>query len=162
MVFQGEIRSVAALLEAALAAPEPARNDGNVRHTAALNAAACRDLLAAGYYLGTCWRFGVLQTLDDYTSVLRRCGPATAAEVFTDEPEPTGAIEVDAAFAALADHLAERDGWQPEIWVVDTARRAASWYPLVPKILRADADRESPRAFRERGIFLTSRSLARA
>lgn len=163
MVFKGEVRSVAALLEAAQSAPVTLPGAGvGVRHTAADNARVCRSILAAGEGLDACWRFGILQTVDDYTSVLRRGGPAVAAEVFTDEPEPTGTAQLDAAFAALADHLAERDGWEPPSWALDATRRTQTWYPAVPAIFRADAERESPRAFRQRGILITARSLARA
>ena len=163
MVFQGEVRSVTALLDAARTAPEyaPSRQFG-VLHTAADNANACRRLLANGESLDACWRFGILQTLDDYTSALRRGGPGLAAGVFTDEPPRTGAVEVDAAFAALAEYLAERDGWQAPGWALDSSRRTTGWYPAVPAIFRADADQESPEEFRRRGILITSRSLARA
>lgn len=160
---QSEILSIAALLERAQAAADYTPGVGvGVRHTAAGNAALVAELLATGDSPQTGWRFGVLQTLDDYTSTLRRGGPQLAAGVFADEPAPTGSAELDAAFAALADHLAERDGWQAPAWVDDPARRTASWYPAVPAIFRAEAARDSPRAFRQRGIFITSRSLARA
>ncbi|TSD68062.1 hypothetical protein [Aeromicrobium piscarium] len=163
MVFQGEVLSVGALLDAARTTPETAPNPSvGVRHTAAQNAEACRTMLAAGEPLDTCWRFGILQTLDDYTSVLRRGGPDLAAGVFTDEPPRTSASEIDAAFAALAAHLAERDGWPTPSWALDSSRRTNGWYPAVPAIFHADADRESPEAFRRRGILITSRSLARA
>lgn len=163
MLFQGEVLSVAALLDAARTAPESVPGVGvGVRHTAAQNATACRTLLARGESLDECWRFGILQTLDDYTSSLRRGGVGLAAGVFTDEPPPTGAAEVDAAFAALAEYLAERDGWQAPGWVLAPSRRTAVWYPAVPAIFHADADQESPEAFRRRGILITSRSLARA
>lgn len=163
MVFQGQIRSIGELLEASLAAPEPEPDtEIGVRHTAAGNAAACRDLLAEGESLAVGWRFGILQTVDDYTSTLRRGGPALAAQVFTDEPETTGSVQLDAAFAALADYLAERDGWEAPAWAADPARVTTAWYPSVPGIFRAEADRDSPRAFRRRGIFITSRSLSRA
>lgn len=163
MRFQGEVLSVAALLDAARTAPAtaPSRSVG-VRNTAAQNAAVCHDLLPTGEILDECWRFGILQTLDDYTSVLRRGGPDLAAEVFAEEPPGTGAVELDAAFAALAEYLAERDGWQTPGWALDASRRTAAWYPAVPLIFRADADQESPEAFRRRGILITSRSLARA
>ncbi|WP_267879808.1 hypothetical protein [Gordonia otitidis] len=39
---------------------------------------------------------------------------------------------------------------------------AEGWYPGVPGIFRAEAERDSPRAFRQRGIFITKRSLNRA
>lgn len=122
----------------------------------------CAALLAAGDSLDACWRFGILQTLDDYTSTLRRSGTTLAAEVFAAEPAPTGSVQLDAAFAALADYLAERDGWQAPDWAADAARRTDGWYPAVPAIFRAEAERESPRAFRERGILITGRSLDRA
>ena len=163
MLFQGEVLSVAALLDAARATPETAPSQSvGVRNTAAQNAAACRTLLTSGESLDECWRFGILQTLDDYTSALRRGGPGLAAEVFTDEPPRTGAVEVDAAFAALAEYLAERDGWQAPGWALDASRRTTAWYPAVPAIFHAEADQESPEAFRRRGILITSRSLARA
>lgn len=163
MVFRGKVRSVGELLAAALDEPAPVpATDVGVRHTAAGNAKACRNLLAEGEGLDACWRFGILQTLDDYTSTLCRGGPGLTAGVFVDEPEPTGAGELDAAFAALADHLAERDGWPLPAWALDPARRTTAWYPSVPAIFRADAETESPRAFRRRGICLTARSLLRA
>lgn len=163
VVFQGEVLSVGALLDAARAAPEATPNRGiGVRHTAAQNATACRTLVGDGETPDGCWRFGILQTLDDYTSVLRRGGPDLAAGVFTDEPPRTGAVQIDAAFAALADYLAERDGWQLPAWALDSSRNTPAWYPGVPAMFHADADRESPGAFRRRGILITSRSLARA
>lgn len=163
MVFQGEVLSIDALLDRALDAPahEPELHVG-LRHTAAENAQHCAELLSAGYSLDACWRFGILQTLDDYTSTLRRGGPALAAQVFTAGPAPTASKELDAAFAALADHLAERDEWQVPAWVHDPARRTNGWYPAVPDTWRAEAERDSPRAFAQRGIFITGRSLNRA
>ena len=138
MVFQGEVLPIGTLLERAQTAPdyEPGAGVG-VRHTAADNAAHCTVLLAAGNTPEACWRFGILQTLDDYASTLRRGGTALAAEVFAAEPQPTGSVQLDAAFAALADHLAERDGWPAPVWVRDPARRTAGWYPAVPTIFRA-------------------------
>ena len=85
-----------------------------------------------------------------------------AAQVFEAEPQPTGSASLDAAFAALADHLAERDGWPAPTWAMNPARRADGWYPAVPVIFRAEAERDSPRAFRQRGILVTGRSLDRA
>lgn len=163
MAFQGKVLSIGALLERARTAPvyDPAASVG-VHHTAASNARHCADLLAGGDSPDTCWRFGILQTLDDYTSTLRRGGVMLAAQVFSEEPVRTGAVQLDAAFAALADYLAERDGWQAPAWANDPPRRTSDWYPAVPDIFRAEADRESPRAFVEGGIFITRRSRHRA
>lgn len=163
MVFQGQVLSIRALLDVARTAPEtPPSIVVGVRHTAAQSAEACRALLAEGESLDGCWRFGILQTLDDYSSVLRRGGPDLAATVFTDEPSHTGAAPLDAAFAALAEYLADRDGWHAPDWVSDPSRHTDGWYPAVPAIFRSDADNESPEAFRRRGILITARSLARA
>lgn len=163
MGFQGEVLSVTALLDASRKAPQPTPARGiGVVHTAAGNAANCRRLLADGEGLDGCWRFGVLQTLDDYTSTLRRGGPELAAQVFADEPPRTGAPQLDAAFAALADYLSGRDGWEAPDWVFDLTRSTTVWYPAVPLVLRGEADAHSPHEFRSRGIRITPRSLERA
>ena len=162
MVYQGEVLPIGVLLERAHATPASEPATAGVRHTAAQNARRCADLLAAGEPLDACWRIAILQTLDDYTSTLGRGGPALAGQVFTTEPPTTGSPELDAAFAALADHLAECDGWKVPAWALDPARRTSAWYPAVPNAWRAEAERDSPRAFAQRGIFITSRSLNRA
>lgn len=163
MEFQGDTLTVGALLERAQAEPAYLAATGvGVRHTAAQSARDCRSLLSAGESLDACWRFGVLQTLDDYASTLRRGGTALAAEVFAVEPPRTGSAQVDAAFAALADYLAGRDGWTPPAWAMDPTRGTDAWYPAVPTIFRTEADRDSPPAFRQRGILITGRSLDRA
>ena len=164
MVFQGQVLTVEQMLDRAAATPyTPTGVGAGVRHTAADNARACRDLLATGGSLDDCWRFGILQTLDDYTSTLRRGGVALAAEVFAPQPPLTGSAQVDAAFAALAVHLADRDGWDAPAWARDPSRIVAeAWYPAVPVMWHTEADQDSPPAFRDRGIFITSRSLARA
>jgi len=159
MAFKGQVLSIGALLEAARSesTPEVVAPDAAVRHTAAGNARQ-----VAGESPAEAWRFGVLQTLDDYASTVRRGGVRLGAAVFTDVPPSTGSAEVDAAFAALADFLAERDGWPAPAWAHETSRVAEAWFPSVPAIFREDALRESPRAFRDRGIFITASSLARA
>lgn len=170
MAFKGEVLTVSELLALAHAnLPEAHPPEGvlgkdaaSVRHTAAVNARHCRDLIEDGESLDVGWRFGILQTLDDYVSTVRRGGVRLGTAVFAEEPPRTGSPELDAAFAALADHLAERDGWEAPRWVHDAERAVVSWYPAVPSIFRQEADTESPRAFRQRGLFITERSLARA
>lgn len=161
--YQGAVLTVEALLRAAHSDPAPAADVAvPLRHTAAGNADSCRALIARDEGVDVWWRFGILQTLDDYDSVLRRGGVSLAAEVFAEEPPRTGSGQIDAAFAALAAHLAARDGWTAPAWAHDPSRCTTACYPGVPVIFRADADRESPNAFRQRGIFITSRSLLRA
>lgn len=164
MRFRGQVLSVTALLElpGERGAPRDDVPDLRVLHTAAGNARHAAQLIAEGAPLDVAWRFGILQTVDDYASTVKRGGIALGSAVFSDVPAPTGARELDAAFAALADHLAERDGWEAPAWAGDPERRVASWYPDVPSIFRNEAEQDSPRAFRERGILITGRTLARA
>lgn len=164
MIFQGRVLPLADMLELASSRTPAVVGAGvGVLHTAADNARTCRDLIAGGESLDAAWRFGVLQTLDDYQSVSRRAGVDVAAGVFAEEPEPTGSSQVDAAFAALAAHLALRDGWVAPSWVDAPTRRAEHpWFPAVPEMWRADACEQSPAAFRCRGVFITERSLNRA
>ena len=163
MGYKGTVLTISELLDRARTATEPKpRVDVGLRHEAASNAQRCAVLRSAGEGLGECWRFAILQTLDDYTSTLRRGGVELAAQVFTAEPPRTGSPEIDAAFAALAEHLADRDGWNPPVWVLDPTRRVERWYATVPRIFHRDAERESPQAFRTRGIYITEQALARA
>ncbi|MEO9015751.1 MAG: hypothetical protein ABI275_10570 [Terrimesophilobacter sp.] len=113
-----------------------------MRDTAAESASRCAVLLAAGDTPEACWRFGILQTLDDYTSTVRRRGPAPAAEVFATEPQPTGSVRLDAAFAALADHLGTATAPTPA-WSTAPERRADEWQPAVPAIFQAEAAAEA-------------------
>lgn len=163
MVFQGEVLSIADLIEQTRVPDDLPQGKGvGVRHTAAGNAARCRELLAGGGAPETCWRHGILQTLDDYNSTLRRGGPELAEHLFSDEPAYTGSKDLDAAFAALADYLAERDGWTVPLWALNASRVTQEWFPSVPEIFKHEAKAHSPRAFRERGIYITQRSLSRA
>ncbi|SHI53708.1 hypothetical protein SAMN02745244_00552 [Tessaracoccus bendigoensis DSM 12906] len=161
LAFQGELLSVTALLARSLAEPDQVSADRSLRHDAASNAVFGRLLLAEGEELAEVWRLAVLQTLDDYSSALKRGGVELAQCVFHHEPALTGSAEIDAAFAGLAEYLADRDGWVAPEWT-SAAATVARWYPGVPRIFREDADRESPPAFRRRGIFITDSSLARA
>lgn len=125
-------------------------------------AAEARTLLAAGAPLAEIWRHGILQLLDWYLSVLRREGVGAAAELFADEPALTGNDGVDAAFAALAEHLARRDGWTAPAWTADPSRETLHfWFIDDLPGLRAWALRESPAAFRRRGVFIGEKALER-
>lgn len=165
MTYTGHRLSVGDLLERAQAAPPPGPDRYalvDLRHTAAGNATQCAHLMASGDGPDALWRYIVLQSLDDYSSTLLRGGPSLGARFFDDEPRPTGSPHVDAALAALADHLAARDGWQCPAWAQDPVRTVGAWYPDIPPRAWARARSESPEAFRRRGIYLTSRSLERA
>ncbi len=119
-----------------------------------------RLLLAAGANGPTLYRHTVLQALDDYESTRRRGGDAPA--VVSDRPPLTGDPRVDAGLAALADHLAARDGWPPPSWTGEPGRHAGGWLVCGMEPLRPFAEAETPPAFRVHGVLITSGGLARA
>lgn len=163
-MFKGKVLSVSEMIRLSdEAAPAPVSTAG-VLHTAAGNARRAAELVAEGEPATVGWRFGVLQTLDDYTSTYRRGGAKLGAQVFEPAPEPTASRELDAAFAALAEYLADRDGWTAPAWTSDTWRSVApaQWWASTPSIYRDIALEESPRPFRDRGIWITLSGLARA
>lgn len=109
------------------------------------------------------WRFGVLQFLDDYESTGRNHGVPAAATLLVDEPGVTGDSGVDAAFAALACWLADRDGWTAPSWALSEARVARPWWFVSDSAYgRAWAMVQSPAQFRIRGVFITATALQRA
>lgn len=108
------------------------------------------------------WRHGVLQLLDDYERVRRRSGVEAAAALFSDAPSQSGDARVDAALAALAEHLARRDGWAPPRWAFEPDRYAEPWWFVAGlRSLRPTALVWSPPAFRKRGVFITENALER-
>ena len=108
------------------------------------------------------WRFGVLQFLDDYESTRRHDGVERAASLLTDEPVATGHSGVDAAFAALACWLADRDAWAAPAWALSDARVSRPWWFVSESAYgRAWAMVQSPAQFRIRGVFITDTALLR-
>ena len=167
MAFRGVALSIGELVAQAQAAPEPdwrvLYGHIGLRNDAADAAAHCAQLLKVGESLNACWRFGILQTVDYYNSCVRRGGVELGAQVFDREPQRTGAVEVDAAFAALAEHLAARDGWRPPSWASDPTRSSPHrWYVAQSPAFYAEASQQTPPAFRSRGVFISTNDLDRA
>ena len=68
----------------------------------------------------------------------------------------------DALLAALAEHVALREGEPPPSWAVDADRFLdRMWFLSPTAAFRATQLRESPAAFRRRGIFLARSTLHR-
>lgn len=108
------------------------------------------------------WRFGVLQLLDDYESVLANQGIAAASKVFENPPALTGHSGLDASFAALACWLATRDGWSQPAWATAPNRVARPWWFVSESAHgKAWALVQSPGEFRLRGVFITDSALQR-
>lgn len=131
--------------------------------TAAGAGALARSLLSADPGdLRAIWRFVVIQLLDDYTSTKRSGDLAAAAALFQEPPEPVGDSRVDAALAALAEHLARQDRWPVPRWAARRLRPAVPWW-FVAELdsLQAMAIQQSPLSFRKRGVFIVDGALDR-
>lgn len=109
------------------------------------------------------WRYGVLQALDFYNSARQHLGLGAAIAVFDHEPPLTGNSGVDAAFAALAELLAHRDGWPVPHWTRSAQRHAnPAWFVSgLPPLFKA-AKEESPPEFASRNVFILDTALNRA
>lgn len=119
--------------------------------------------LIAGDPLKLVWRYPLLQLLDDYTSAVEQLGIGAGASMWADEPQRTGEPRVDAAFAAMAEHLARRDGWPVPAWAVDPSRETLEWWFVTDLVgMHPAALVESPLSFRKRGVFITRDALVRA
>lgn len=105
--------------------------------------------------------FGVAvrELLDEYG--LRP--PELRAAAIVDRPDPTGDARQDAYLAALAEHLALRDGGAAiPAWTAEPARFLERfWFVSPTPGFRAIAIARSPLAFRRRGIFITPDALDR-
>jgi hypothetical protein len=83
--------------------------------------------------------------------------------MWASAPRSTGDIRVDAAFAAMAEYLARRDGWEVPSWARLPGREAWPWWFVTDlRGLHPRALVESPSSFRRRGVFITSGALDRA
>jgi hypothetical protein len=125
-------------------------------------AALADDLLVQGETLQSVWRYAIVQLLDDYSHELARDGAAAAARRFDQEPAATRSSEVDAALAALTEHLARRDGWVLPAWARKPGRYSVKWWFVTPlRGMHPTALQESPPSFRTRGVFITAGALSR-
>jgi hypothetical protein len=121
--------------------------------TADQAAGSAAAMLADGERLSRLWRYVFAQMLDDYTSVLRHAGVGAAAGMWSGCPRETGDGRVDAAFAAMAEYLARRDGWTVPSWAALPEREAWPWWFVTDlRGLHPRALVESPSSFRRRGV----------
>lgn len=99
------------------------------------------------------WRF-VAEFLEEY-----RHEPTTdRTALLADEPPATGNQRWDVFLAALAEHLAARDGRGAATWTADR-RLLSFWFPFNTSAARVDAVVHAPVSFRRRGIFVAPGEL---
>jgi hypothetical protein len=99
------------------------------------------------------WRL-VAEFLEDY-----RWEPAeTRAGLLASEPAPTGDEHWDVFLAALAEHVAAKDGRGAPSWVENRSLRRF-WFPFNTRAARVDAMVHAPAAFRRRGVYVAAQEL---
>jgi hypothetical protein len=99
------------------------------------------------------WRF-VAEFLEEY-----RWEPVeTRHHLLEQEPAGTGDEHWDVFLAALAEHVAARDGRDGPAWAgIRSLRRF--WFPFNDRAARVDALVHAPAAFRRRGVFVARQEL---
>jgi len=99
------------------------------------------------------WRL-IAEFLEDY-----RHEPAVARTGLLEaEPAGTGDERWDVFLAALADHLAARDGRSDPVWAKQRSLRQL-WFPFNTRAARVDALVHAPAAFRRRGVYVAPQEL---
>jgi hypothetical protein len=99
------------------------------------------------------WRL-VAEFLEDY-----RHEPAGArAGLVGEEPAGTGDERWDVFLAALAEHVAARDGRAGPGWAEGRSLRRL-WFPFATPAARVDALVHAPAAFRRRGVYVAAQEL---
>lgn len=101
----------------------------------------------------TRWRL-VAEFLEEY-----RWEPVESRyRLLADEPPSAGDERWDVLLAALAEHLAARDGRGAPAWS-EPRRLRRFWFPFNTPAARVDAVVHAPAAFRRRGVFVSAHEL---
>lgn len=99
------------------------------------------------------WRL-VAEFLEEY-----RWEPVETRSVLLEaEPAPTGDERWDVFLAALAEHLAAKDGRGAPPWTEARSLRQF-WFPFNTRAARLDAVVHAPAAFRRRGVYVAAQEL---
>jgi len=109
--------------------------------------------LAAGADDSRRWRL-IAEFLEDY----RWEPPGTRLALLEDEPRGTGDERWDVFLAALAEHVAARDGHGAPAWAEQRSLRRL-WFPFNTRAARVDALVHAPAAFRRRGVYVAPQEL---
>jgi hypothetical protein len=84
--------------------------------------------------------------------------PDSRAQLLEAEPNIMGDEHWDVFLAALAEHLAARDGLPAPAWAEGRVLRSF-WFPFNTRAARVDAIVHAPAAFRRRGVFVAPQEL---
>jgi hypothetical protein len=99
------------------------------------------------------WRL-VAEFLEEY-----RWEPVeTRFTLLESEPSAIGDERWDVFLAALAEHLAAKDGRGAPAWAEARSLRQF-WFPFNTRAARVDAVVHAPAAFRRRGVYVSAQEL---
>lgn len=84
--------------------------------------------------------------------------PESRARLLEEEPVGTGDEHWDVFLAALAEHVAARDGRDGPVWAGSRSLRRF-WFPFNGRAARVDAVVHAPASFRRRGVFVARQEL---
>ncbi|MEU6710065.1 hypothetical protein ABZ897_01185 [Nonomuraea sp. NPDC046802] len=101
----------------------------------------------------TRWRL-IGEFLEEY----RHEPPVTRLALLSSEPPSVGDHHWDVFLAALAEHLAARDGHAGPRWA-ESRRLRQFWFPFNTPAARVDAFVHAPASFRRRGVFIHPQEL---
>jgi hypothetical protein len=111
----------------------------------------------AGWLTGSAeherWRL-VVEFLEEYRHELA----ADRWQLLAEEPPTVGDEHWDVLLAALAEHLAARDGRGAPGWA-ESRQLRQFWFPYDTRAARVDALVHAPAAFRRRGVFVAAHDL---
>lgn len=99
------------------------------------------------------WRL-VAEFLEEY----RHEGVEGRTALLAEQPPNVGDERWDVLLAALAEHLAARDGYAAPGWTEERMLRQF-WFPFNSRAARVDALVHTPASFRRRGIFVAAHEL---
>ena len=99
------------------------------------------------------WRL-IAEFLEDF----RWEPPDTRFALLEVEPPATGDERWDVFLAALAEHLAAKDGHGAPPWVESRSLQQL-WFPFNTRAARVDAIVHAPAAFRRRGVYVAAHEL---
>ncbi|HVM15440.1 MAG TPA: helix-turn-helix transcriptional regulator [Egibacteraceae bacterium] len=105
--------------------------------------------------------FAVREFLDGVGLVAEVADPPRVRRLIADRPPPTGDRRVDTLLAGVAEHLAGVHVLDRPAWVTEPDRFLEAWWFPHRRAFDALAIRDSPPAFRRRGIFLCPSALER-
>lgn len=99
-----------------------------------------------------------LSLLAEFLEEHRHEPPLRRLELLQDEPATTGDERWDVFLAALAEHLAAKDGRRGPRWC-ERRQLDRFWFPFNTPLARAEAIVHAPAAFRRRGVMIARHEL---